>query len=233
MATRAAAFDQQALVTMIAEAGAKQAEQVRQAVYDATLQTLQSRELTMQNIRGALKNVSKAASTGAAQNNLPSTDVEAVLQGAVQGMDDALLRAVEAYRVGATKMIDQGMGMQDQVMQKAVDAVEKMEDALFKALQQAADGAQGQMGKPWAAVLEKMQMGGTGTGAKATAAVEQMSQQMQTMQQAMRDSRAASIRAASVLAQNWGSLVSGVLIGMSDAMKQGGGGKAPAAKAKK
>jgi hypothetical protein len=129
-------------------------------------------------------------------------------------------------------MIDQGLGMQDQVMQKAVDAVEKMEDALFKALQQAADGAQGQMGKPWAAVLEKMQMGGTGTGAKATAAVEQMTQQMQTMQQAVRDSRAAGVRAASVLAQNWGSLVSGVLIGMSDAMKQGSG-KAAAAKAKK
>jgi hypothetical protein len=232
MATRAAAFDQQALVNMIAEAGAKQAEQVRQAVYEATLQALQSRELTMQNIRGALKNVGTAASTGAAQSNMPTPDVEAVLQGAVQGMDDALLRAVEAYRVGATKMIDQGLGMQDQVMQKAVDAVEKMEDALFKALQQAADGSQDQLGKPWAAVLEKMQMGGTGTGAKATAAVEQMTQQMQTMQQAMRDSRAASVRAASVLAQNWGSLVSGVLIGMSDAIKQGSG-KAAAAKAKK
>jgi hypothetical protein len=232
MATRSAsAFDQQALVSMIADAGAKQAEQVRQAVYDATLQALQGRELTMQNIRGVLKNVSKAASAGAAQSTMPATDVEAVLEGAVQGMDDALLRAVEAYRVGAGKMIDQGLGMQDQVMQKAVDAVEKMEDALFKALQQAADGAQGQLGKPWAAVLEKFQVGGTGTGAKATAAVEQMTAQMQQMQQAMRDSRAASMRAASVLAQNWGALVSGVLIGMSDAMKQGGG--KVAAKAKK
>jgi hypothetical protein len=231
MATRSApAFDQQALVSMIADAGAKQAEQVRQAVYDATLQALQGRELTMQNIRGVLKNVSKAASTGAAQSTMPATDVEAVLEGAVQGMDDALLRAVEAYRVGAGKMIDQGLGMQDQVMQKAVDAVEKMEDALFKALQQAADGAQGQLGKPWAAVLEKFQVGGTGTGAKATAAVEQMTAQMQQMQQAMRDSRAASMRAASVLAQNWGALVSGVLIGMSDAMKQGGGKGAVKAK---
>ncbi len=233
MASRAPAFDQQAIVTMIAEAGAKQAEQVRKTVYDATLQALQGRELTMQNIRGVLKNVSKAASSGAAQSTMPVGDVEAVLEGAVQGMDDALLRAVEAYRVGATKMIDQGLGMQDQVMQKAVDAVEKMEDALFKALQQAADGAQGQMGKPWAAVLEKMQAGGTGTGARATAAVEQMTGQMEQMQQAMRDSRAAGVKAASVLAQNWGALVSGVLIGMSDAMKQGGGKATTTTKTKK
>ena len=92
-------------------------------------------------------------------STMPTPDVEAVLQGAVQGMDDALLRAVDAYRVGAGKMIDQGLGMQDQVMQKAVDAVEKMEDALFKALQQAADGSKEQIGKPWAAVLEKMKCG--------------------------------------------------------------------------
>ena len=230
MATKSSAFDQQALIDMMAEASAKQTEKVRQAVHDATLKTLEGRELTLQNIRSALKSVSQVTSMGAAKSALPGADVEAMLQSAVQGMDDALLRAVEAYRVGASKMIDQGLNTQDQVLQKAVDTVEKMEDALFKAVSQAAQGA-GQLDKPWAAVLEKMQMKGTGTGAQATQTVEQLAQQMQ---QAVRDSRAASVRAASVMAQSWGALVSGVLIGMSDAMKQGATAKpAAASKAKK
>lgn len=230
MATRSSAFDQKALVNMMAEASAKQTDQVRQAVYDATLKTLQGRELTLQNIRSALKTVSNTASLGAAKSGLPATDVEAMLESAVQGMDDAMLRAVEAYRVGASKMIDQGAGMQDQVLQKAMDTVEKMEDALFKAVSQASQGAQAQLGKPWAAVLDKMQVGGTGTGSQATQAMEQIAQQMQ---QSIKDSRAAGMQAASVFAQSWGALVSGVLIGMSDAMKQGGSKAAPAAKAKK
>lgn len=227
MATRTSSmFDQQALVTMMAEASAKQTEQVRQAVYDATLKTLQGRELTLQNIRGALKAVTNATSQGVAKSVLPSTDVEAMLQSAVQGMDDALLRAVDAYRVGASKMIDQGVGMQDQVLQKAVDAVEKMEDALFKAVGQGVQSAGGQLGKPWAAVLEKMQMQGTGTGAQATQTMEQLGAQMQ---QAMRQTRATSVQAASLFAQSWGAMVSGVLIGMSDAMKASSGSAKPQA----
>jgi hypothetical protein len=230
MASRSSAFDQQALISMMAEASAKQTDKVRQAVYDATLKTLEGRELTLQNIRSTLKSVSQVTSAGAAKSGLPGADVEVMLESAVKGMDDALLRAVEAYRVGASKMIDQGLSTQDEVLQKAVDTVEKMEDALFKAVSQASQGA-GQLDKPWAAVLEKMQMKGTGTGAQATQAVEQLGQQMQ---QAVRESRAASVRAASVFAQSWGALVSGVLIGMSDAMKQGSGAAAakPAAAAK-
>jgi len=47
------------------------------------------------------------------------------------------------------------------------------------------------------------------------------------MQTAVRDTRAASLRAAQALAQSYTALVSGVLIGMSDALQQG---STPAAK---
>ena len=42
------------------------------------------------------------------------------------------------------------------------------------------------------------------------------------MQAAMRDSRTAGLKAAQALAQSYTALVSGVLIGMSDALQQGG-----------
>ena len=46
------------------------------------------------------------------------------------------------------------------------------------------------------------------------------------MKTAMRDSRAAGLKAAQALAQSYTALVSGVLIGMSDALQQGGAGSA-------
>ena len=41
------------------------------------------------------------------------------------------------------------------------------------------------------------------------------------MQSAMRETRAASLRAAQTLAESYTALVSGVLIGMSDALRPG------------
>ena len=68
-------------------------------------------------------------------------------------------------------------------------------------------------------------------GLQASATVEQMASQMQS---ALRSSRAAGLRAAQSLAESYTALVSGVLIGMSDALRQGGSsGDAPAAPARK
>jgi len=193
-------FDAQALIDMFAGASAKQGEQLRQAVRQATLGALQGRELTLKNIRDALSSVTKAASAGAAQSGLPPMDIENMLDSAVAGMDDALLKAVEANRVALQQFADQGVGLQEKQLKKA-------------------EAASAQLGAPWQQVLDKLQAGGTMSGAQASNTAEQLAQQMQS---AMRDSRAAGLKAAQALAQSYTALVSGVLIGMSDALQQGG-----------
>lgn len=210
--------DHAALIQTFADASAKQGEQARQAVFEATLKALQGRELTLQNIRAALKGVAQAVTTGAAQNGMPEVDVEKLLADAVQGMDDALLKAVEANHVALQRFVEQGVSLQDANMKKAVDTIEKMEDTLFKVVSQSVGSAGEQLAAPWAQVLGKLQAGGTSTGAQASQTVESLTNQMQT---ALRDSRAASVKAAQALAQSYTALVSGVLIGMSDALKQG------------
>ena len=123
------------------------------------------------------------------------------------------------------------MGLQEKQLKKAVDDLEKFEDTLMGAVRKAAEAASAQMGAPWAQVLEKLQAGGTVSGAQASATAEQFVDQMQT---AMRDTRAAGLKAAQALAESYTALVSGVLIGMSDALQQGGTASgAPAKKARK
>ena len=106
-------------------------------------------------------------------------------------------------------------------------------------VKKSAAAASDPMAGPWAAVLEKLNLSGTQTGLKASGAAEQLTAQtaqmaqtaqtaqtaqmaqMAQMQSAMRETRAASLRAAQTLAESYTALVSGVLIGMSDALCQG------------
>jgi hypothetical protein len=225
-----AGIDQDALITMFAHAGAKGGEQLRKAVGQATLAALQGRELSLKNIRAVLKTVAQAASTGAAMN--AGSDVEALLDKAVAGMDDALVKAVEANRLALQQFVAQGADLREKHLKKALGDLEAMEDNFIAALRKATEAASAQVASQWAPVLEKMQAGGTLSGAQAATAAEQFAGQLHS---AVRDSRQAGLRAAQTLAQSYTALVSGVLIGMSDVLQRGQVKAAPAkaSKAKK
>lgn len=220
-------FDADALISMFQNATSRQGAQLQKVAGDATLAALHGRELTLKNIRGALKSVAEAASAGVAKNLVAGVDPEALLDKAVAGMDEAMLKAVEANRTALSTLMAQGADMRDKHLQKALDDLDKMEDSLFSALKKAAAGAGAPMAGAWGPVLEKMQAGGSLSGAQAAQTAEQMAEQMQT---AMRSTRAASMKAAQALAESYTAMVSGVLIGMSEALQSAGVAKKPKAK---
>lgn len=206
----------EALISMFETATAQQGAQVRKAVADATLAALQTRELSLKNIRGTLKSVSAAASAGAAKNLAPAIDVESLLEQAVAGMDAALLKAVNANRVALESLVTQGADLREKHLKKALSDLDQFEDTMFAALKKTAAGAGAPLAGAWGQVLEKMQAGGTLSGAQAAQTAEQLADQMQG---AMRSTRAASIRAAQAMAESYTAMVSGVLIGMGDALQ--------------
>ncbi len=204
-----------ALIDMFAQASAKGGDALRKAVGDATLAALQGRELTLKNIRGALGAVSKATSGALAQ--APGVDAEAMLDKAVEGMDDALLKAVEANRVALQRLVDQGADLRERHLKKAVTDLDKFDELLLSTARKAMQ-ASGPMAGAWGSVMEKLQAGGSASGMKASATAEQMLEQVHST---MRETRNAGLRAAQTLAESYAALASGVLIGMSDALQQG------------
>ncbi len=211
-------FDADALIDQFQNASARQGAQLKQATTQATLSALQGRELTLKNIKSALKQVAEAASAGLAKNVNPGVDPEALLDKAVAGMDQALLKAVEANRTALATLSAQGADLRDKHLQKAIDELEKMEDAMFGALKKAAEGSAAPLQGAWGPVLEKMQAGGSLAGSQATKTAEDMLAQMHT---AVRSSRAASMKAAQALAESYTAMVSGVLLGMGEALQGG------------
>lgn len=218
-------FDAESLIAMFETATATQGAQLKKAASEATLAALQGRELTLKNIRGALKSVSEAASVGAAKNLMAQAggmNPESLLDQAVAGMDAALLKAVEANRTALGTLVAQGADLREKHLAKALGDLEKLEDTLFATLKKTAAGAGAPLAGAWGQVLEKMQAGGTLSGAQAATTAEQMAEQMHS---AVRSTRAASMRAAQAMAESYTAMVSGVLLGMSEALQSGAAAK--------
>ena len=85
--------------------------------------------------------------------------------------------------------MSQGADLREKHLKKALDDLDKFEDTLFAALKKTAEGAGAPLAGAWGQVIEKMQAGGTLSGAKARSHGRGMIEQMQT---AMRSTRAAS-----------------------------------------
>ncbi len=219
-----AGIDQDAIIDMFAEASAKQGEKLRKAVADATLKALQGRELTLDNVRKVIKAVTQAASAGAEKNPASAVDVESLLRKAFGGMDAALLKAVQANRKALQQLVDQGAQLREGQMKTALAGVEKMEDMFFSTVGKAVQGVGAPLQGPWQQVLKSMKLEGTATGGAAAQTVEQL---MAQTQDALRKSRATSLRASQVLMDSYAAMVSGVLIGMSEGL----GGAEPVADA--
>jgi hypothetical protein len=223
-------IDQEALIDKFSEATAKQGDAVRKAVTEMTLKALQGRELTLAHIRQVLNTVVKAASTGAATNPLAPANAETLLASAAAGMDAALATAVQANRKALQQMVDQGASLRETQTKKALADIEKMEDTFFAALHKAAQGSQASLEGPWAEVLRAAQGKGTTTGAQAGATIEHL---LDSAKKNLRDGRELGMRASQAMLDSYSTLVSGVLIGMSDALQQGGVAAAPATTRKK
>lgn len=207
------------LKQMTAQAVA-QGESLRSTVRDLTLQALQSRELSLAQIKSVISSVTQGVNLGAVQGKL---DTDRVFTQALAGMDDALLKVVEASRV-ALHQITGEREFRDSHLKKALDDLERLEDEFLATVKKAAGSAGAPFRSQWGGVLDEQMSAGTATGQQVMAMMEQYGSQIQKTARAQRD---AGFRAAHALAQNFATLASGVLIGLTEAMQQGSARGAP------
>ncbi|MGB9209154.1 MAG: DUF6781 family protein [Pseudolabrys sp.] len=96
------------LKSMAAEA-VKQHEQIRTTIRDLTLKTLQARDLSLEQINGVIRNITAGVNIGVGDK----TDTQQTLSDAFAGMDDALLKVVEANKLALQKLTDGGASFEE------------------------------------------------------------------------------------------------------------------------
>ena len=207
------AIDSDDVLKRLASESARQGANLRTTVRALTLKALERRELTLEQIKSVLENVTVGVTLGVVDREI---NVEKALADALAGMDDALLSVVEATRVALDRLGSAGQDYEDSYLKQASRDLERYEDALLQSVAKAANSAGEKIGAQWAHVLRNKKLSGTGTGAKAAATARDFAKRAQT---ALREQRETGFKAAHVLAQNFATLASGILIGMSEALQ--------------
>jgi ElaB/YqjD/DUF883 family membrane-anchored ribosome-binding protein len=216
------AIDVDQVLKSLASQSMKQGSNVRTAVRNLTLKALQQRELTLYQIGKVLRSVTEGVTLGVAKREIK---VEKTLLDTVAGMDDALLKAVQASNVALHRLTGEGYDYEDSNLKQALDELEKLEDEFLQSIVQATDTASEKIKAPWGRVLEKTKRSGTATGTQVASTIRDYAQRAQT---AMREQRETGFKTAHLLTQNFAILASGILIGMSEGL----GAKPAAAKRK-
>ncbi len=196
----------------LASQSIKQGGNVRATVRELTLKALQQRELSLQQIGKVLRSIVEGVHLGVAKRELK---VEKALSDTVAGLDDALLKAVEASNVALHRVTGKGFDYEDSNLKQALVELEKLEDEFIRSLVQATDSASDKVRAPWQRVLEQTTLTGTATGTQVASNIRDYAKRAQA---AMRAQRETGFKTAHLLTQNFATLASGILIGMSEGM---------------
>jgi len=104
------------LKSMAAEA-VKQHKQIRTTIRDLTLEALQMRELSLKQINSVVRKVTEGVNVGVGVGG-GKIDVEKALSDALAGMDEALLKVVEANKVALQKLTEGGASFEESSVKK-------------------------------------------------------------------------------------------------------------------
>jgi ElaB/YqjD/DUF883 family membrane-anchored ribosome-binding protein len=209
-------IDVDEVLKKMASESVKQGENIRDTIRDLTLKALQARELSLDQIRSVLASITQGVNLGAVKSKI---DTDKLLTGAFAGMDDALVKAAQASHIAMQQLTNAGEDFEQSYLKKALGDLEHFEDELLETVKQASGDATEKVRAQWANVLGQMKIGGTETGEQVATTMEQFGKNVQA---AVRQQREAGLKAAHLLSQNFATLASGVLIGLSEGMQQRG-----------
>jgi hypothetical protein len=199
----------------LARESVKQGENLRSTVRELTLNALKSRELTLAEIKRVVKTVTEGVNLGAATAKI---DAERVLGEALAGMDEAVLKAVQANHLALQQLSAQGQNLRESHVKKALAELERLEDEFLASVKEAAKKGSKQIKDQWATVLQQKQTAGTETAAQIEATMEEFGNRMH---EAVKQQRRTALKAAEVMAENFTTLASGILIGLTEGLQQG------------
>jgi hypothetical protein len=121
-----------------------------EAVKDLTIQALQMREVSLKQVNTVVRKVTEGVNLGVNQERL---DVEKTLSDAFAGMDEALLKVVEANKVALGRLTDSGASFEESIVKKGLKEVEALEEQFLDGIKAAARKASDQAKEQWKTIL--------------------------------------------------------------------------------
>jgi hypothetical protein len=199
----------------LARESVKQSENLRGVVRELTLNALKGRELTVREIKRVVKAVTEGVNLGAATSKI---DADRVLGEAFAGMDEAVLKAVQANHLALQQLSAQGQSLRESHLKKALGELERLEDEFVASVKEAAKKGSKQIRDQWSTLLQQKESAGTQTAAEIERTLEEFGDRMH---EAVKQQRRTAVKAAEMMAENFTTLASGILIGLTEGLQHG------------
>ena len=203
------------VLTGLARESVKQGENLRSAVRSLTLNALKGRELTVREIKRVVRAVTEGVNLGAESSKL---DTDRVLGEAFAGMDEAVLKAVQANHLALQQFAAQGQSVRESPFKRALDELERLEDEFYAGMKEATRKGSDQLRAQWESLIQRKQSAGTETGSQIAATLEEFGDRLH---EAVKRQRRTALKTAEAMAENFTTLASGILIGLTEGLQQG------------
>jgi len=204
-------YDPNEMLKQMAAEAVKQQAHVRAAVRDLTLNALEAREFGINQVKSIVRKIAEGVSSGLGEKS----NAEKLISDAVAGMDDALLKVVEANEVALSKLSGSS-SFDDSMVAKALRELETLEEQFRDGVKKGTEAAGAQVKKQWASVLDKIPKNQTEAGEQV---LQTLAEHAKQADRAIKATREAGLKLAHTLTQNYATLVSGILMGLTEGMK--------------
>jgi uncharacterized protein DUF6781 len=189
---------------------------IRERVREVTLRALHERRLDLGGMREVMRAMTEGVSTGAAQRG--AHDLRFALSEAFAGMDQAMSKAAHASSLALRELSAKGRDFSDTELKQGLDRIRQMEGSLLDAVLQVSHAAPGTVRSEWQNILSHAQRAGTDTGQVLSATARDFSVRMTA---SLSDGALAGMEAAREFGERLAALASGILAGMSEALRPG------------
>ena len=189
-------------------------EHIRDRMRELTLQALQSRKLDLPAMGEVLKSLTEGISLGAEQRG---QDVRRALSEAFAGMDQAMSKAAQASSLALKELASRGREFSDAELKQGLERMRQMESGFLDSVRQVSQSASGTVKNEWKDLMAHAQRAGTDTGQVVSQTARDLSARMGA---SMSEGAIASVEAARQFGERFAALTSGILAGMSEALKE-------------
>ena len=196
-------------------AGASMAagENIRERVRELTLQALRSRRLDFSAMREVMTSLTQGISLGAERRG---QDVRQALSEAFAGMDQAMSKAAQASSLALKELAARGRDLSDNDLKQGLERMRQMEGDFLDSVRQVSQSASGSVKSEWQDLIAHAQRAGTDTGRVISQTARDFSARMTAT---VSEGAIAGVEAARQFCERFAALTSGMLAGMSEALR--------------
>lgn len=187
---------------------------IRTRVHDLTLQALAGHRFDPENIREVVRTVGESIVSGTRRSG---DDARRAVSEALAGLDQALMRSVEAGRLALGELLAEGRRLSERELHVAFDGLRRLEEDFLATVEQAAEAASEGARPELQEALAQARHHGTETGREIARLMTELGQQVS---KATLHAAFTGVETAVEVGARFAQMAGGILSGLADSLQE-------------